>query len=135
MVEPGGAAGGSGAVVVTARVESGVAFVSLSGRLDTLGARSATPELDRVTAEPGPVVVDLSGVEFMESLGLALIVRLAKRNRALGLPLVVMPGSPAVARLIGLARLDRILTIVFTPEAARRAVGLPEVPEANPGLC
>ena len=84
--------------------------------------------VDSLSISACPSLVDLSGVTVMDSLGFAMLVRLAKRNRRLGLPVVVVLGNTTVARLVGLARLDRILWVSITRATARAALGLPGPP-------
>ena len=97
--------------------------VSFSGRMDADGVRHVSDALDRSVDASLPVVVDLTGVEGIDSLGVALLVRLAKRLRDRGVAMAVIPGDGRVARVLGLARVDRILNVVLTREAARRSLG------------
>lgn len=98
--------------------------VSVLGRMDAEAVRQITEEFDRATFVHRPVIVDLTGVTFLESLGVALIVRLAKRLKEEKLPMAVIPGNGgSVGRILTIARLDRILNVVPSLEAARRAVG------------
>jgi anti-anti-sigma factor len=102
----------------------GVAVVTLSGRMDAEGVREVQPDFDAATGGTLPVLVDLSGVAFMDSLGIALLVRLAKRLRERSVPVAVIPGPGPVARLLGLARVDRILNVVFTRDDAWPVLGV-----------
>lgn len=103
----------------------GARTVAFSGRMDADGVRHVSDALDRAVDSDLPVVVDLTGVEGIDSLGVALLVRLAKRLRDRGVAMAVIPGDGRVARVLGLARVDRILNVVLTREAARRSLGLP----------
>ncbi len=97
--------------------------VCLEGRMDGAAIREIQPEFESSTAGTLPVIVDLTRVHFMESLGVALLVRLAKRQRDALSRVAVVPGAGPVARLLGMARVDRILNVAFTREAAFLAVG------------
>jgi anti-anti-sigma factor len=96
----------------------GAVVIELSGRMDAEGVREVQDRFESETDGSAPVLVDLSGVAFMDSLGIALLVRLAKRLRSHSVPVAVIPGPGPVARLLGLARVDRILNVVFTRDDA-----------------
>lgn len=99
--------------------------LKLTGRMDAENVRHVSDEFDRLTGGAQvPVLVDLADVTFMESLGVALLVRLAKRQRERRLGVAVLPGSGPVARILGIARLDRVLNVAFTREAGLQALGL-----------
>ncbi len=120
----------SSSVVLAEVPAEGCVVVAISGRLDAEGVRSIGDRFDALTGEGRPVVVDLTGVTSMDSLGVALLVRLAKRLRDAKASVAVIPGAGPVARLLGLARVDRILNVAFTMEAARRAIGVDPAPPA-----
>ena len=92
----------------------GAVVLELAGRMDAEGVREVQARFDSAVTGAQPVLIDLSGVGFMDSLGIALLVRLAKRLRSHAVPVAVIPGPGPVARLLGLARVDRILNVVFT---------------------
>ena len=92
----------------------GAVVLELAGRMDAEGVREVQARFDSAVTGAQPVLNDLSGVGFMDSLGIALLVRLAKRLRSHAVPVAVIPGPGPVARLLGLARVDRILNVVFT---------------------
>ena len=102
-----------------------VLALKLTGRMDAENVRHISDEFDRLTSTAMlPVLVDLADVTFMESLGVALLVRLAKRQRERRLGVAVLPGSGPVARILGIARLDRVLNVAFTREAGLQALGI-----------
>jgi anti-anti-sigma factor len=115
---------GESSVVLSQVPAEGCVVVAISGRLDAEGVRAIGDRFDGLTGTGMPVVVDLTGVTSMDSLGVALLVRLAKRLRDSKASVAVIPGAGPVARLLGLARVDRILNVAFTLDAARRAIGV-----------
>ena len=115
---------GEPSVVLSTIPNEGCVVVAIAGRLDAEGVRSIGDRFDVLTGTGKPVVVDLSGVSSMDSLGVALLVRLAKRLRDSKASVAVIPGAGPVARLLGLARVDRILNVAFTMEEALRVVGV-----------
>jgi anti-anti-sigma factor len=86
------------------------AIVSLNGDLDL---RSAGILSDKLTTleEDGPdvVVLDLRGLRFLDSTGVALTVRAHARARDAGRRLVIVPGPPAVRKPFELAQLESVL--------------------------
>lgn len=108
---------------MTSTVSENVTTVRFDGRMDAEGTRAISEEFDRLTSGSAPVLVDLSRVGFMESLGVALLVRLAKRLRDVRSTVAVVP-SQSVARILGSARLDRILKVAFTEEDALVMLGV-----------
>lgn len=106
------------------RTERGVTVVALSGDVDVaqgLSLRDLLGEL--LGGPPGPVVIDLSGVRFLDSSGVGLLVtshrRATEDGRAFG---VAEPGD-AVRRTLQLTRTDRILTVHETLADALDALG------------
>ena len=59
----------------------------------------------------GLVIVDLSGVSFCDASGLGVLVGGHRRALMLGVTLRLTAASPALARLLRIHGLDRVLTI------------------------
>lgn len=57
------------------------------------------------------LVVDLSGVTFMDSVGLGVLVATWKRARVLRADMIVWRPSPPVATVLSLTALDRVLRV------------------------
>ena len=64
------------------------------------------------------IVVDLSGVDFLDSVGLGVIVSALKRVRGRDGQLVVAGAVPRVRALFELTRLDEIIDLFDTVDAA-----------------
>lgn len=112
------------ALTMSSQVTPSHVSVRFVGRMDAEGVRQISEPFERVTSKKCPVVIDLTEVTFLESLGVALLVRLAKRLHAERLSVAVIPGQGAVARILGIARLDKILNVVFTHEQALEVLGV-----------
>jgi anti-sigma B factor antagonist len=86
-------------------------LVRVDGELDI----RTCDELERVTGAAadrgGRVVLDLSGLTFCDSTGLASLVRLHKRATAADGELVLRSPAPRVRDLITLTGLDQLLAI------------------------
>jgi anti-sigma B factor antagonist len=82
-----------------ARDELGV-VLELGGELDLASAPALERELSEIEHEkPGRILIDLSDVSFMDSTGLALMLRAQQSAQTNGHQLCLRPGSPQVQRL------------------------------------
>lgn len=87
--------------------------VALRGELDLSTTDKLQRELERVeAATPGVLVLDLSGLTFLDSTGLRLIVAADQRARAADRRLVVVKGPVAVHRVFSITKLDERLDMV-----------------------
>ena len=93
-------------------LESGVGCVSLYGRLDILGVQQIEMKFAMLTATQGKcVIVDVSNLELLTSIGLGMLIANANSLYALGKRMVVLNPEPRVERVIRIACLDQILPI------------------------
>jgi anti-anti-sigma factor len=88
------------------------AVLHLRGELDLSSVSELERELDAVFGEDGrePIVVDLSELAFMDSTGLALLVRTRNRAAELGRELRLRAARGQVRRLFELASLSDAFT-------------------------
>jgi len=88
-------------LTVTHDVIDGRHRVRIEGELDAF----TVPEVRAVLAdaEGGDVVLDLDGVTFIDSSGLAMVVEARQRLQAQQRQLVIGPRSPIVQRLLELS--------------------------------
>jgi anti-anti-sigma factor len=71
------------------------------------------------------VVVDLRGLEFMDSTGLHLLLQAQQQAQDSGRRLVLVRGPDAVQRLFDLTGVAEALTIVDSPTEVFEAHGAP----------
>ena len=109
---------------VSADQSSAVLTLLFAGKMHDEDVRKVTAEVDRLTAVEVPILMDLSLVTHMDSMGVALLVRVARRQQEKSLPVAVIPGPGPVARLLGVARLDRVLNVVFNRAEALQVLGI-----------
>ena len=95
------------------------------GRLQGDEVRNVRAEVDAAIEAGLPTLVDASGVSHMDSMGVALLVHIGKTLEAKRLPVAVLPGPGPVARLLGAARLDQYLNVVFSKAEALKVLGVP----------
>ena len=95
--------------------------VELTGELDISSAARVEEALAKIEAEePAVVLLDLRGLEFMDSTGLRTVVSADARAREQGRRVVVVRGPEAVHRIFNVTRLDERLEIVDDPAAVTR---------------
>jgi anti-sigma B factor antagonist len=98
---------------VTTEQHEGQTRVVLAGELDIASTESLEKELTTIEGNtPGTLVLDLRGVEFIDSTGLRAVIAADERARAAGRRFVVVRGPGAVERLFSVTRLDQRFEIV-----------------------
>jgi len=107
-------------------VGQGAISVRLRGALDRACAYRFDDELRRAERDASSVLVlDLRGLDFVDSAGMSRILAARRRARRHGRRLVLVRGSRAVQRFLQLAALTEHFDYVAAPEDAtgRKAVG------------
>ena len=87
--------------------------VSLSGELDQHEAKSAMRSLDELLEEylPRDLVLELSELSFMDSSGIALMIRLNRRIRDMGGRMWIENPTRQPKRVIDTAGIDRLIPV------------------------
>jgi anti-sigma B factor antagonist len=95
-----------------------VAIVRPVGELDLSGAAVLEAELERLAADPelGAVVLDMRGLEFMDSSGLRLVVVADMKAREAGRRFAIVRGDETVHRVFEITRMSERLDFVDDPE-------------------
>ena len=97
----------------------GWVVVAPTGELDLASAPRLRQEiLPVLLGGEHRVVVDLGGIDFVDSVGAGLLVAVRKRAVALGGELRLARPEPQVARVLELAGIDRIVEVSDTVEEA-----------------
>jgi anti-sigma B factor antagonist len=97
--------------IVGRRLKHGIVLL-VSGEIDLATAPTVERELMRAEESHDLVAIDLTNVSFMDSTGLHAIVDCDLRLRGRGGRLVVVQGSPQIARLFELTGLNDHLHLV-----------------------
>ncbi len=96
-----------GDLTLTSEREGAVQSICLFGELDQATANAVHDELMRAEAgDASSVVVDLSGLRFIDSTGIRLLVSAAARSRADSDRLALLRGGAAVQRALQLTGLE-----------------------------
>jgi len=99
----------------------GVWILTMHGEHDVSTQPSLAEELEHVADAGGPVVIDLSDAEFIDSSILRALVGAAGRYGDDGLA-VVAPAGREPLRLVQLMGIDTVLHVYETCEAAIEAI-------------
>lgn len=102
----------------------GMMVVSLSGEVDIMRSpdlqASLQDAINRISGK-GAVVVDLSGVTYMDSSGVATLVRGLQLSRKKGVGLVLCSLQDRVRSIFEIARLDTVFPMASTLDEAIEA--------------
>ncbi len=90
----------------------GAAIVTLSGDVDLESSPRVRSALLECVKSKSNVVVDMSGVDYIDSSGVASLVEAFQTARKNGTAFVLAKVSDAALRVLELARLDKVFTIV-----------------------
>ena len=92
------------------------------GRIDHRNAAAfeaaLLPLLAQAAQNKGALVLDLSGVDYISSVGLRVLMIAAKQMRAAEASLVVASLQSVVAEIFTISRFDKILTVCASLDAA-----------------
>ncbi|BBD09136.1 STAS domain-containing protein [Desulfovibrio ferrophilus] len=96
-----------------------VVLVSLSGRMDSAGVQAASDEFKGLVTSAGRnTVIDMSGVEFMASVGMRLFIEAQKNLDEKGAKLVLAAARPLVEEGLRIAGIDKMVTTTSDVPAA-----------------
>ena len=97
-----------GGLYVDVSSDGGVVVTAVHGELDIASADILSATLDKVANEER-LVLDLSAVDFMDSSGLAVVLRQSMRRRDAGGTLHIRRPSVSVQRLLVFCCLEHLL--------------------------
>ena len=105
------------------REERGAQIVSFTGDIDLQSSPDVRKVLLSAVDEGSTVLVDLSGVDYIDSSGVASMVESFQNARKKNQEYVLVSVSEAAMRVLQLARLDRVFTISDSVDDALEFVG------------
>ncbi|MBR6514602.1 MAG: anti-sigma factor antagonist [Clostridia bacterium] len=100
--------------------DEGILVISVSGDIDHHSAKPLREEIDTnlYLYRAKTVIMDLSGVSFMDSSGLGLILGRYSRVNDLEGRMIIANPDESVSKILALAGTDRLITIKRTDETA-----------------
>jgi anti-sigma B factor antagonist len=102
--------------------DRGVTNVILRGRLDTAGADSIDLKFNAIAGAKRAVVVDLSNVNLLTSLGIRVLLLGARAVKSKGGKLVLLSPDANVRAVLETAKTDTVIPIFDDRNAAIAAV-------------
>lgn len=93
--------------------DEGILIIKISGDIDHHSAKPLREEIDTdlYLYRASTVILDLAGVEFMDSSGLGLILGRYTKINDLGGRLIIANPDDSVAKILALAGTDKLITI------------------------
>ena len=99
--------------------------LALNGRLDLKGVQAIeTQFLAYTVARKRPALVDLSGVDYLVSMGIRMLISSAKSMRANHSELVLLKPTPQVEETLRLVHLHDVVLITHDEAQARARLGV-----------
>src|SRR5215208_3687710 len=98
----------------TTLTSAGDALIALAGELDLSGAPELDQEIEALSQNPDVrrVILDLRGLEFLDSSGLRVVALADRRLSAGGRTLALIRGSDSVQRVFEITRMVERLAFV-----------------------
>ena len=105
------------------QLDGRVLKIKLSGRMDAGGSEEIDSRLAALTAQPGiGIIVDLSNVAFLASIGIRTLLVYAKALAARGGRMVLLNPDAGVAKVLEVSGLDTMIGVFRDLDAACTAV-------------
>lgn len=98
---------------ISTAFSSGRLTIFLSGELDHHDARCTLNTIDELLDEylPRDCVLDMAGLSFMDSSGIAVIIRTSRRMKALGGRVWIENPAKQALRVIDASGIDRLVPV------------------------
>jgi anti-sigma B factor antagonist len=114
-------------VALVAEAAAGAwAIVAANGEVDVATAPALREALDAASGFGARVILDLSGVSFMDSTGLTELIRAHKRLIAAGGELRMVIVGDRLRKLFGITKLDQIFATFPTVASAQEGPVAPK---------
>jgi anti-anti-sigma factor len=109
-------------VLITSQQFADTTVVAPVGRIDHASAATLEtalqPLLQQAAARQGALVLDFSGVDYISSVGLRVLMLAARQMRVAQARLSVAALRSVVAEIFGISRFDKVLVVCTTLEDA-----------------
>ena len=102
---------GDNTIGLRASEKNGWTLLCVEGRLDRLTAQDAGEKADKVFAATQKLAVDMSGLEYLSSAGIRVLLRLTKQAQAEGKAFALVAPSGMVKVVLAESRMDMFATI------------------------
>lgn len=107
----------------TEQLAGSILKISLSGRMDVAGIQQIDRKVADLIAPPcRAVIIELSKVDFLTSVGIRMLLIVAKAMHGRGGKMVLVNPNPAVSRILELAGVDMTISVYRDVETACTAL-------------
>jgi anti-sigma B factor antagonist len=104
----------------TTTLADDITRIALDGRLDIEGTQAIEQKFSfATTIRPAKIIVDLSGVTFLASIGIRLLVASARAQANRGGKMVLAAPSALVRNVLETAGIDQLIPLAADVDAAR----------------
>ncbi len=105
------------------QIQDGIKKISILGRMDIAGTETIDLRLAVETAaEKAFVVIDLTGVDFLASVGIGVLIRSAKALRKRGGEVVFLSTVPVVNLILEKTRVNEVVKVFADLKSACHAL-------------
>ena len=109
------------------REQAGVLIVSVSGRIDHIASEEFTqalePLLVRCALGQSPLLLDFTGVDYISSAGLRVLMMASRRAKAQQGVFAIAALQPLVQEVFAISRFNLIVPCYASVEAACKVIG------------
>ena len=109
------------------REQAGVLIVSVSGRIDHTASEEFTQALEPLLVccarEHPPLLLDFSGVDYISSAGLRVLMMASRRAKVQQGVFAIAALQPMVQEVFAISRFNLIVPCYATVDAACKALG------------
>jgi anti-anti-sigma factor len=108
-----------GDLVITVSQHSHWTVIDVGGELDTAAASSALRRLlnDLIDQDVGDIALDISGLEFIDSMAIGVLVGALRRTKRKGGTLAAVAIPPAISRIFTMGGVSPLLAVYPSVEA------------------
>lgn len=100
--------------------EEGIRLITLIGRFDILGSEKiGTPLTANIVSEDANVILDMTGVEFIASIGIGVIVGAANALLRRGGKIAMLNPREVVYKAIESTAITKVIPCYYDMESAR----------------
>jgi anti-sigma B factor antagonist len=101
-----------------------VTRIALEGRLDIEGTQQVENQFSySTTVRAGQFAVDLSGVTFLASIGIRMLITAARAQTQRGGRMILVSPDGMTRKVLETAGIDQLIAIVADLDAARSTLG------------
>ena len=108
--------------IIVTEAKPGVRCISLEGRLDAAGMQTGEAEFQAAVALAPNVIVDLSWVPFISSIGVRMLVAAAQAQSKMGGKMVMVNPENACRRVLKTTGIDQVVPVFERMEEAKGAI-------------